>query len=510
MEALLAAARARTGKVATDAAKVATDAVSAAAKATTEAAATAVKTIKSAVPVIAPDGKMPSQTELELFFKGRSREPEFYTFDPKGNLIVRDGYVKGAKGEKKERGKLTAVSGVPGAIKRTYTIPPYIPVKAETRERLDNERIDAVRALEEQYETAITTLRELFNRYSSGDDTVTKMDILNANNEVAQLDEQRHAKMFPVREVYFKSGIPITHVLYDQQFDKGKTFGDEDVFFMRRSTYPLDTLYVEPTEEIMPEAPVEELEQGGGGSRDKKEKAGSEMKEFTKQLGEDLKVVLFGQPEENEYGFLSTFYPVEFVVNGIKYFTIEQVLAAEKARLFLDDELRTRIMKTRAPRSMRTMASGIVMKPASQTGGMMQIQPHEWEGRIREDVLTNATYAKFKQHRELRNKLLATGGAMLGLCDTRERQDGTGLSLTDSAAANPMSWKGGNLYGKILMQVRSRLREEERADTDIVTGERGTEEVHSSVISGGDYTAQLDVARKGAIINAAKKRVGFA
>jgi ribA/ribD-fused uncharacterized protein len=510
MEALLKAARARTGKVAAEAAKVATDTVSAAAKATTEAATAAVKTIQSAVPVIAPDGKIPSQTELELFFKGRSREPEFYTFDPKGNLIVRDGYVKGAKGEKKERGKLSVVSGVPGAIKRTYTIPPYIPVKAETREQLDNERIDAVRALEEQYEIALTALRELFSRYSSGDDTVTKMDILNANNEVAQLDEQRHAKMFAVREVYFKQRIPITHILYDQQFDKDKTFGDESVSFLRRSIYPLDKLYVESTQEIMPEAPVEAEQEGGGRSSKKAEKSNSEMKEFTKQLGEDLKVVLFGQPEENEYGFLSTFYPVEFVVNGVKYFTIEQVLASEKARLFLDDELRTRIMKTRAPRSMRTMASGIVMKPASQTGGMMQIQPHEWEGRIREDVLQKATYAKFKQHRELRNQLLATGGAVLGLCDTRERQDGTGLSLTDSQAVNPMSWKGGNLYGKILMQVRSRLREEERVDTDVVSGEHGTEEVHSSVISGGDYVEQLNSARKGAMINAARKRVGFA
>lgn len=506
MEALLKAAKARTAGVA--------EAATGAAKAVTSAAATAVKTIQSAVPVIAPDGKLASETELELFFKGRSREPEFYTFDPKGNLIVREGYVKGAKGEKKERGKLTTVSGAPGAIKRVYTIPPYVPVKAETREQLDNERIDAVRALEEQYETALTNLRELYARHKSGDDTVTKMDILNANAEVAQLDEQRHSTMYPVREIYAKPGIRITHVLLNQTFDKEKTFGDEAITFMRRSVYPLDKLYVEPAEEIMPEAPVEAEQDGGSRSgSDKKEKAGAQMKEFTKQLGEDLKVILFGQPEENEYGFLSTFYPVEFVMNGVKYFTIEQALAAEKARLFLDDELRTRIMKTRAPRSMRTMASGIMMKPASQTGGMMQIQPHEWEGRIREDILTNATYAKFKQHAELRNKLLATGGAVLGLCDTRERQDGTGISLTDPTAANPMSWKGGNLYGRVLMEIRSRLREEERADTEAVAGEAGTEEVHSSVISGGDYKQRLEVARKGAIINAmrsAPKRVGFA
>jgi len=497
MEALLEKAR----KVGKDGLAAATDGIA-------KAATTAVKTIQAAVPVIAPDGKIPTETELELFFKGRSREPEFYTFDPKGNLIVREGYVKGAKGEKKERGKLTSVSAAPGAIKRTYTIPPYIPVKAETREQLDATRIDEVRALEEQYETALTNLRELHGRHAQGDDTVSKMDILNANAEVAQLDEQRHSTMYPIREIYVKDRVKITSILLNQMFDKEKTFGDEVITLMRRSVYPLDKLYVEPAEEIMPEAPVEAEQEGGG--KKVSEKIGAAMKEFTKQLGEDLKVVLFGQPEENEYGFLSTFYPVEFVMNGVKYFTIEQALASEKARLFLDDELRTRIMKTRAPRSMRTMASGIMMKPSSQTGGMMQIQPHEWEGRIREDVLTKATYAKFKQHAELRNKLLATGGAVLGLCDTRERQDGTGISLTDPTAVNPMSWKGGNLYGRVLMEIRSRLREEERADTDVVAGGAGTEEIRSSVISGGDYKERLEVARKGAIINAAKKRVGFA
>lgn len=499
MEALLKAARERASGV--------QGAVATAVKATTTAATAAVKTIQSAVPVIAPDGKIPSEQELTLFFKGRSREPEFYTFDPKGNLIVRDGYVKG---EKKERGRLAVVSAAPGAIKRTYTIPPYIPIKAEYREELDNKRIDAVRELEEQYETKYAELRELHTRFDSSDETVSKMDILNANAELAQIDAQRHTTMYPVRDLYYKESVPITSVLLSEQFDKGKTFGDNSITLLRRSLYTLDNIYVQPGTEIMPEPPVESESNGtssGGGSKAQKD---ASAKDFTTKLGEDLKVILFGQPEENEYGFLSTFYPVEFVVDGIKYFTVEQVLAAEKARLFLDDELRTRIMKTRAPRSMRTMAGGLLMKPSSQTGGMMQIQPHEWEGRIQYDVLRKATYAKFNQHAELKRDLLTTGGAVLGLCDTRERQNGTGLALTDTQAANTSAWKGGNRYGQILMEVRAQLREQERADNEISSGGEGFQDATKSVISGGEYRDRIEEARKGVIIAAAKKRVGFA
>ena len=265
----------------------------------------------------------------------------------------------------------------------------------------------------------------------------------------------------------------------------------------------------------MPEPPVEaetdnsanissNLEGGGSGSSGK-------VATFAQQLAKDLKIILFGQPEENEYGFLSTFYPVEFVLNGVKYFTIEQVLAAEKARLFLEDELRTRIMKTRAPRSMRTMANAIIRKSVEQTGGMRAIELHDWQHKVRHDILKNATLAKFKQHTDLKERLLSTGDATIVLADSREKHDGIGLSMSDPNAANPNVWKGGNRYGQILMEVRTQLREEERAQDEPVAGGAGTEVVRESTIGGADYEAKIEAARKAAIIYRVRNRaVGFA
>ena len=478
----------------------------AAAAAASAVAETAVKTLKMGAPVIAPEGRRPTNGELLNFFENRALKPEFYTFDPKGNLIVKEELA--APGKRKG-----SSNTVPGVVKQTYTIPPYRPITQEERDAYSSKQIDTVRDLETQFDNALVKLRDFYTRYKGGDDDVEKLQIVNANKEIAALDAQRHAAMYPVRQVYKIDHIPITSILLEASYDKGKTFGDSEIKFLRRSTVPLSKLYVSEGTEVIPEAPVSTSEAssensgslaGGGRHMDKK----AEKDTFAQQLAKDLKIILFAQPEDNEYGFLSTFYPVEFVLNGIKYFTVEQALAAEKARLFLEDELRGRIMKTRAPRSMRTMANNIVRKSAEQTGGMRAIELHEWDNKVRLDVMKNATLAKFKQHPDLKERLMRTGDAILAWSDTREKRDGTGVAMTDALAADVNVWKGGNRYGQILMEVRSQLREEERENEEPVAGGAGTEIVRESVISGGDYTAKIENARKAAIINRVRNRVG--
>ncbi len=485
---------------ATAAASAVADAATTAAKATVTTARKAVSAAAAAAPVIAPDGKIPTNEELLDFFRKRVDDPGHYTFDPKGNLVVKERI--GAKGKDKTPKLLGIVDGVPSTVRRVYTIPPYRPYTAEERDEMESLRTDAVRAAEEKYDNALDKLRQVYGKYKSGEDETSAEDVRNANKEVEKADSERHAAMYAVRSVYSKGTAGITTVFPKDVFDKDRTFANNPLRLMRRSTYPLEQIYVTAGEEIMPVAePVAAAgagagaggqgRQGGGGSR--------QNPGFAETLAKELSIILFGQPTENEYGFLSTFYPVEFVVDNIKYFTIEQYLAAEKARLFLDDALRTRIMKTRAPRSMRTMANGILMKPVTQTGGAHQIQMHEWDGPVRESVLQKATLAKFRQHPELRDKLLMTGGAVLALADTREKRDGIGLALSDTAATQTTNWRGSNLYGRILMKVREQLREEYSTDT-VTGGAAGTEEIHGGTISSTDYRAAIESARKGAII----------
>lgn len=509
---MLRDAAAAATSAATAAASAVADAATTAAKATVTAGSktllsvepymalvtTARKAVSAAVaaaPVIAPDGKIPTNEELLDFFRKRVDDPGHYTFDPKGNLVVKERIA--AKGKDKTPKLLGIVDGVPSSVRRVYTIPPYRPYTAEERDEMESLRTDAVRAAEEKYDNALDKLRQVYGKYKSGEDETRAEEVINANKEVEKADSERHAAMYAVRSVYSKGTASITTVFPKDVFDKDRTFASNPLRLMRRSTYPLEQIYVTAGEEIMPVA--EPAATAGAGAGGQGRQGGGGSPGFAETLAKDLSIILFGQPTENEYGFLSTFYPVEFVIDNIKYFTIEQYLAAEKARLFLDDALRTRIMKTRAPRSMRTMANGILMKPAAQTGGVHQIQMHEWDGPVRESVLQKATLAKFRQHPELRDKLLMTGGAVLALADTREKRDGIGLALSDTAATQTTNWRGSNLYGRILMKVREQLREEYSTDT-VTGGAAGTEEIHGGTISSTDYRAAIESARKGAII----------
>jgi ribA/ribD-fused uncharacterized protein len=480
--------------------QAAASAFASAATAATTAVKRAATAAVAAAPVIAPEGKVPSEEELLNFFKMRVTEPEYYTFDPKGNLVFKEKLA--AKG----KGVLAPVDGMPTSIRRVYTIPPYRPYTAEEREAMDGERIDAIRAAEEKYDNALTKLRRIYGEFTAGENDTGRENVINANKAVEAADIERHAAMYAVRELYYRGDAKITTVFLRDVFDQNRNFTQTPLTLVRRSPYKLDKLYVTAGEEIMPAAPPAGAGAGGpkvGGGMNTGGSSGSGSsgsRGFVEELAKDLNIILFGQPNENEYGFLSTFYPVEFAVDGIKYFTVEQVLAAEKARLFLDDALRTRIMKTRAPRSMRTMASSIVMKPATETGGFHQIQPHEWDGPISEGILYKATLAKFQQHPELRDKLLATGSATLALADSREKRHGIGLNLGDVGAQRSENWRGSNLYGRILMKVRSQLREEFRTDNAVMSGGAGTEYIKESTVRETDYRAAIEKARTGAII----------
>jgi ribA/ribD-fused uncharacterized protein len=476
-----------------------------AATAATTAVKRAATAAVAAAPVIAPEGKVPSEEELLNFFKMRVTEPEYYTFDPKGNLVFKEKLA--AKG----KGILAPVDGMPTSVRRVYTIPPYRPYTAEERDAMDSERIDAIRAAEEKYDNALTELRRIYGEFTAGENDTGRENVMNANKAVEAADIERHAAMYAVRELYYRGDAKITTVFPRDVFDQNRNFTQTPLTLVRRSPYKLDKLYVTAGEEIMPAAPPAAAAAAaaaagaggpkvGGGGMNTSGSSSSGSPGFVEELAKDLNIILFGQPNENEYGFLSTFYPVEFAVDGIKYFTVEQVLAAEKARLFLDDALRTRIMKTRAPRSMRTMASSIVMKPATETGGFHQIQPHEWDGSISEGILYKATLAKFQQHPELRDKLLATGDATLALADSREKRHGIGLNLTDVGAQRSENWRGSNLYGRILMKVRSQLRQEFRTDNAVMPGDAGTESVKASTVHETDYRAAISKAREGAII----------
>jgi ribA/ribD-fused uncharacterized protein len=68
---------------------------------------------------------------------------------------------------------------------------------------------------------------------------------------------------------------------------------------------------------------------------------------------------------------------------------------------------------------------------------------------------------KYSQNKELKDELLKTKNLILVEVNPRDRIWGIGLGADDDRILNTNSWKGKNLLGKVLMQVRKELTSEE-------------------------------------------------
>ena len=79
-----------------------------------------------------------------------------------------------------------------------------------------------------------------------------------------------------------------------------------------------------------------------------------------------------------------------------------------------------------------------------------------WAQR-RFDLVVTGNLAKFGQHVELRDFLLTTGSRVLVEASPVDRIWGIGLAADHEHAASPEHWRGLNLLGFALMEVRHQL-----------------------------------------------------
>ncbi len=444
--------------------------------------------------IVTPDGIIPTSDQLRAFYERRVKKPHLYEFDARGNLVL-----------KTESGR----------VEKVYTIPPYYPPTAEDLAQLDAARFQDVRALEAQYDEAVEALRAAYQAYHAG--TGSALQVTVANTAVQTLDMQRSKRQFELQTVVIQKSIPLQSVMFKKEHGQQVM---HNVGFVRRRAYSLQTEYarvgqerIPAPEEVVPPTEAEPM-MGGGITDDTQDGGVARKRAFMTDVAKHKKIIAYAGPSDNEYGFLSTFYPVEFTMDRVKYFTIEQAVAAEKARRFHYDELRTEIMKTRAPRTMRTKANGIIPKSISETHGAASPRLDEWENKLRLETLEEATYQKFRQHGELREQLLGTGDATIVLADSAEKVDGIGLALENNDLLDSAKWRGENKYGKILMSVRKRLRSEQAGgdgEPEITAAYEDAGAIEEEVISAGAYAEQTAKAREGAIVGhyANAKRVHF-
>lgn len=138
-----------------------------------------------------------------------------------------------------------------------------------------------------------------------------------------------------------------------------------------------------------------------------------------------------------------------FVVAGVSYPTAEHFMMAEKARLFGDEDIRAQILTAKGPHAAKRLGR--------QVRGFAE---QRWT-EARFQIVVAGNLAKFGQNRELGAYLLGTKDRVLVEASPVDRIWGIGMAADNEHATNPERWRGLNLLGFALMDVRQQLRKGE-------------------------------------------------
>lgn len=156
------------------------------------------------------------------------------------------------------------------------------------------------------------------------------------------------------------------------------------------------------------------------------------------------KIICFHKPEEVN-GYLSNWYPSSFSMENRAFSSMEQYMMLSKALIFKDSEIADKIMQTKDVAEIKAL--GKLVSNYNDT---------VWNG-VRQIIVYRGLYAKFSQNAKLYEKLMQTGTAILAECAVSDRVWGIGLSMHDEKRFDIHSWRGQNLLGFALMEVRRQM-----------------------------------------------------
>ncbi|MEE0780377.1 MAG: NADAR family protein [Sellimonas sp.] len=157
-------------------------------------------------------------------------------------------------------------------------------------------------------------------------------------------------------------------------------------------------------------------------------------------------MICFHNPDE-ENGYLSNWYLSEFTIDDIAFSSMEQYMMYEKAILFHDQETAKKILQTDNVAEIKALGRTV-----------QNFDDTVW-GQSREEIVYKGVFEKFRQNPELRKRLERTGEEVIAECAVKDKIWGIGLSMKDEDRFCVERWKGQNLLGKILMDVRKDIKQ---------------------------------------------------
>lgn len=225
-------------------------------------------------------------------------------------------------------------------------------------------------------------------------------------------------------------------------------------FAFRRVSLPVEKKEEEIAVPVTEEKEDEQASSAIVGEEEKKEEE-EEVKPVRRkrivkkvEAEEKLPEILYFFSKEPENREFSNFYETLFKLDDVEYKSAEHAFQAIKAKTFGDEEIFSKILKAKSAQSAKSFGKKV-----------KDFKEDVWTAK-KEDVMRSILRAKFTQNLELRKKLIDTEDKIMANADARDKYWGIGTSASTTIARDPKKWKGENLLGKLLMEIRSELKAE--------------------------------------------------
>lgn len=175
------------------------------------------------------------------------------------------------------------------------------------------------------------------------------------------------------------------------------------------------------------------------------------MKYYIEDIAPESKFLFFWGHQPNKDGSISKtcfsqWWLSSFEVDKVIYKTAEHWMMAKKAELFKDNEVLAKIIKANSPAEAKKLGREV-----------RNYDDKLWLAN-RYEIVKQGNYYKFSQNPDLKKFLINTNERVLVEASPVDPIWGIGMASDHKDIINPEKWKGLNLLGFALMEVRDELR----------------------------------------------------
>lgn len=163
---------------------------------------------------------------------------------------------------------------------------------------------------------------------------------------------------------------------------------------------------------------------------------------------ENLEFLFFWGHQSNEItkSCLSQWWASDFCVGDNKYWCMEQYMMAEKARLFSDKKILEQILNSNSQHEIKSLGRKV-----------KNFVQEVWD-KAKHSIILTGSYYKFTQNDKLKEFLIGTGDKILVEASPYDAVWGIKMDVNDKDINNPLKWRGRNMLGFALMEVRDEIK----------------------------------------------------